>query len=217
MRTRLPRIPSGSSGSDDFCLGEFRDAKIQHLDAITTETVWLQPDVVRFQIAMNDALLVGFMYGRANLFQNVYRPVERQALFFGEHVAERATIEILHHQISDALFAGSGKTKVGDVYDIRMAQAARRARFALEAFHKFRVAHELRRDQFQRDISLCAEMRGQIHRAHPALSEQALQAVLFIKYLTDVTFQAVHLEIKTIATKRHKKRKTISSDHPANC
>src|SRR6266571_3555143 len=74
-----------------------------------------------------------------------------------------------------------------------MTQAACGPCLTLEALDKLRVAHELRRDQFQRHVAFCAEMRGQIHRAHSALPQQAFQTVLLVEYLTDVTFQAVHL------------------------
>src|SRR6266404_1055017 len=94
-------------GSVRSCLSKFRDAKVEHLDAITSETVGLQPDVVGLQIAMNYALLVGLVYGRANLFQNVDCPVERQAILFSQHVAERAAVKVLHYEVSDAVRAGS--------------------------------------------------------------------------------------------------------------
>ena len=48
-------------------------------------------------------MLVRFVDGRRDLFEYVHRPVERQALLFGEHVAERAAVQVFHHEISDAL------------------------------------------------------------------------------------------------------------------
>ena len=73
-----------------------------------------------------------------------------------------------------------------------MSQTAGRARFTFESFDKFRIAHELRGDQLQRYISIGAQMRGQIDRAHAALTEQALKAVLIIENLTDVMFERSH-------------------------
>src|SRR5206468_4725314 len=81
----------------------------------------------------------------------------------------------------------------GNVDHIWMPQAACRARFALEARDKLFIAHELRRDQFQRDVTLGAEVHGQIHRAHAALPEKALQTILFVQNLTDVTFEWCHV------------------------
>ena len=73
-----------------------------------------------------------------------------------------------------------------------MSQTASRARFTFEPFDKFRIAHELRGDQLQGYVSIGAQMRGQIHCAHAALTEQALKAVLIIENLTDVVFERCH-------------------------
>src|SRR5712692_6626691 len=131
-------------------LCEFRNAEIEDLNAVTAEAVWFQPDVVGFQIAMNDALLMRFMHRGTDLFEDVHDPIERQAFFFDQHVAERAAVEIFHYQISNPPDSIAGKTKVGYVNDVGMAQAAGRAGFALETLDEFFVAHELRRDQLDR-------------------------------------------------------------------
>ena len=73
-----------------------------------------------------------------------------------------------------------------------MTQTPGRARLALEAFDEFRVAHELRRNQFQRYVSISSEVRRQIHCAHTALSEQPLKVVFPVKNLTDVVFERCH-------------------------
>ena len=167
-------------------LGQFGDAKVEHLHAITTEPVWFEPDVFRFQIAMDNSLLVRFVHGGANLFENINHPIQRQSFLFHQDIAERAAVEILHHQIRDRLGARLRETEVGNVDNIWMAQPPRGAGFALEARDKLFVAHELRRDQFERDVALGAEVRGKIHCAHSAASEQSLQAILFVEHLTDV-------------------------------
>ncbi len=105
---------------------------------------------------MDDALLVRLVYGRANLFEKVYHPLERQRLLFGEHVAERAAIEILHDEVSDALRAGTRKPKVSNVDDVRVAQTSSGAGFPFETFDELFIAHELWRDQFKRDITFRA-------------------------------------------------------------
>src|SRR5213078_228009 len=97
-----------------------------------------EPDVVGFEIAMDDALLMRFVYGRADLFEYVHRPFERQAFLFREYVAER-------------------EAEVGHVHDVGVAQTTGGAGLALEAFDELLVAHELRRDQFQRNETLRAE------------------------------------------------------------
>src|SRR5207245_2557474 len=136
-----------------------------------------------------------FVYRRANLFENVYHPLERQRLLFGQHVAQRAAIEILHYEVSDALGACARKPKVSNVDDVRVAQTSSGARFAFETFDELFIAHELRRDQFEGDITFRTQVRREISCAHAALSEQTLQAVLFVKHLADITLQATHARL----------------------
>jgi hypothetical protein len=69
-------------------------------------------------------------------------------------------------------------------YGLRRPRRA--ARLALEALDELLVAHELRRDQFERDETLRAGVRGEVDGAHAALPEQPLQPVLLVEHLTDV-------------------------------
>src|SRR5215213_4685853 len=97
---------------------------------------------------MDDALLVCFVNGRANLIEDVGDPLERQTLLLCQNVAERAAVEILHHEVSNLAGFYLRETKVGYVNDVRMAQTSGSARFAFEALDEFVIAHELRRDEF---------------------------------------------------------------------
>src|SRR6266496_6652803 len=66
------------------------------------------------------------------------------------------------------------------------------AELSLETLDKFFVAHKLWRNQFQRHITLSAEVRCQVHCPHAALPEESLEAVLIIESLTNVTFERGH-------------------------
>src|ERR1051325_12065083 len=100
---------------------ELGDAKIEYFDAVTSEPIWLEPDIVGLQSAMDDALLVCFVHRGTHLIENVGPPLERETFLLEQHVAERAAVEILHHEISD--FAGFDirETEVRYVNDIRVA------------------------------------------------------------------------------------------------
>src|ERR1051325_2326849 len=74
VRGRQKRHAGGAS------LGKVGKSKVEQFDAIAAQTVWLQPDIVRLQIAMQDALLMSFMNGSTNLFENIRDPVKRQQL-----------------------------------------------------------------------------------------------------------------------------------------
>src|SRR6266511_4934676 len=94
---------------------------------------------------MDNSLLVRFMHCRANLLEDVHHPLQRQSLLLGEDIAKRATIEIFHHEIRDSFCSNMGKPKVGNVNNVRVAQATSGAGLALEARDKLFVAHELDR------------------------------------------------------------------------
>src|SRR3954449_13256062 len=97
---------------------------------------------------MDDALLVRFVNRGTDLIEDVSDPLEWQTLFFREHVAERAAVEILHHEVSDLAGVDVCETKVSHVNHVRMAKTSRGARFAFEALDEFVVAHKLRRNEF---------------------------------------------------------------------
>jgi len=78
------------------------------------------------------------------------------------------------------------KPKVGNVNNVWMAQPARGAGLALEARDKLFIAHELRRDQLERNVALRAQVSGKIHGAHAATAKQTLEAILLVKHLTNV-------------------------------
>jgi len=151
-----------------------------------------QEDIVGLEIAVDDPLLMRFVNSRANLFENIHDPLERQTSFFDQDIAERATVEVLHHQIGQAIAAGLSKTKISDVDNIWMAQASGCARFAFETFDELVVAHEVRSNQLESDKAFRAQVCGQIDGAHATLSEQSLEVVFAFKDYTDVTFQASH-------------------------
>src|SRR5215510_8544102 len=100
---------------------EFGDTEVQHLDAITAETIWFEPDIVGLQIAMDNALLVRFMNRGTHLFENVDHPVERQTFLFGQHVAKRAAVEIFHHEVSNLTGRYVCKTEIRYVDNVWMA------------------------------------------------------------------------------------------------
>ena len=141
---------------------------------------------------MDDALLVRFVDCRTDLIENVGHPLQRQTFFLSQDVAERATIEILHHEVSDLAFFNVGKTEIRNVDHIRVTQAACGARFPLETLDKLVIANELRRNEFQRDVTLSAHVGGKINCAHTALSQQMFEAVFLVEHLADVVFESTH-------------------------
>src|SRR6185503_15681903 len=141
---------------------------------------------------MDDSLLMRLVHRGADLLEDVYDPFERETLLFLQHVGECATIEVFHYQVCDGFAASSGKTKVGYIHNIGMAQSTSSTCLPLEALDKLDVAHELRHDQFERDVTFGTQMSGKIHRAHTAATQESLEAIFLIKHLAYVMLKSLH-------------------------
>jgi hypothetical protein len=70
---------------------------------------------------MDDALLVRFVNRGTHLLENIGHPFERETFLFREHVAKRAAVEILHHEVSDLTGLHVCKTEVRYVNNVGMA------------------------------------------------------------------------------------------------
>src|SRR6185369_11424929 len=99
-------------------------AEVEHLDGVTTTTIRLEPDIIRLEISMNDAGAMGLFDSRANLFEDVDHPRDRQRTFFSNDLSERAAIEILHDEISDWTIPRLCDAEVSNVDDVRVSQPA---------------------------------------------------------------------------------------------
>jgi hypothetical protein len=65
-----------------------------------------------------------------------------------------------------------------------MTEAARSFGFTAEPLDKFFIPHKLRSDHFKGDRPLRPKVRGQVDRAHTALSEQFVEVVFSVQRST---------------------------------
>jgi hypothetical protein len=68
-----------------------------------------------------------------------------------------------------------------------MPEAPCRTRLALKASEELRIAHEFRRNQFDRNIPAGAQVNAQVNRPHPTLALEPFEAVFPIEGLADET------------------------------
>src|SRR6478609_10275692 len=127
--------------SDNFF--KFCDTKIENLYRMAAALIWLEPDVIGLEVAVNDPLCMCLVNCRANLFKNIQCPAKRKGLFLLEYLAERTAVEIFHDEVSNPTLGSVRETEVRDIYDIRMPQPTGCASLAAKAFDKFRPLHEL--------------------------------------------------------------------------
>src|SRR5690349_20398943 len=94
---------------------EFGYAKVENLYGITAALVRFEPDIVRFQIAVNNSLLMCLMNRGTHLLEDIQGPANRQVVLFVKYLPKRASVEVLHHKIRNLSLAGLGKTEIGHI------------------------------------------------------------------------------------------------------
>ncbi len=150
----------------DACQAEVGD--LHPLDTV------FQHDVRRFDVAMDDSLLVGRRQAAGDLHadpQNIHgleRAIQADALHQG------AAGDKLHDKEWNA---GVLRDRVNRD-DVRMIDARRRPRLAKEPFAGWRVQHELRRHQFDRDGPAELGVESAQHHTHGAMADDVEDLVV---------------------------------------
>src|SRR5689334_10069963 len=73
-------------------LFELCDSEVEDLHGVAAALIGFEPDVVRFEVTVDDALLMRLLHSRTNLFKNIERPSDRKILFFVKYFAQRAAV-----------------------------------------------------------------------------------------------------------------------------
>ena len=158
---------AGWLGTD--ALGE---PEVQNLDAPARG----QHHVRALQVAMHDALAVGFLERVEELKRDVdhIAGTERSVR---DTVAERLAFHVLHGDEADL----AGVANLEDLRDVGMRQRRCEPRFAQKALAAFLV-HRRRarsRQQLERHAALQDRILGQMDVAHPTAAEQRDKAITF--------------------------------------
>src|SRR5262249_20299635 len=124
-------------------------------------------NVLRLNVAMNDAFLVSKLQSVADLANDGQRPFGRQAARLHE-LAQVEAVHILHEEVVHA--ADLAEIVHGD--NLRMADACQGAGFAHEALRKGGVLPGERRQDLERDQSVKLDLPGLVNRAHSTLAEK---------------------------------------------
>ena len=162
--------------------GQLGHAEVQHL-AVTDRSVRVhaQEDVVRLQIAVDDAVEVR-RRDTAHGGQHERDRLDERHLSRSLHpIGERLAREQLHDQTRRALVLDD----VEDRHDVRVIDAARGERLAAETREHLGTGGERGEDPLERDTALGADVDGRVDLRHPAAAEQALDPVLVSNHLTD--------------------------------
>src|SRR5690606_29545565 len=115
----------------------FRYSEIENFYRITAALIRFEPNVVGFQIAMDNSLLMRFVDGGRYLFDDVERPTYGQAFFFVKNFAERTAIEIFHYEVRDLAVFGMRKTEIRDINDVRVPKPSGGTCLTAKTFDEF--------------------------------------------------------------------------------
>ena len=127
----------------------------------------IEQDVLRLDVAVDDAFVVGELERLADLRDDRQRLLGRQPPGLLD-LAQVAAVHEFHHQVMQR--ARLPEIMHGD--DVRMVQAGQGAGFAVEPLGKAGVACCGRRQDLQRHQPVQGRLPGLIDRAHAALADE---------------------------------------------
>ena len=131
-------------------------------------------DVVRLEVAVDDALFVRRLERVDDLQEHVERARHRHAPLL-HALAERLALQPLHHEVRAPVGQHAERE---DVDEVRMADLIDRARLVDEALDGVLVGAQPPRDHLDRDLLADERMGRGEHRRHAAFAELPLDAVL---------------------------------------
>src|SRR5580704_13581089 len=147
----------------------FSPARSQNLDP----PILGDHDVRGLQIAVHDTF---FMRGcqrigkRSTYFANLFY---RETLL-GDQRFQRSSLDKFHREKLHAFVLFHRKNG----HDVGVIEGCHRARFALEASQKLRIARHLGRQDFERHVAAKLGVGGAIHFAHPAHAYRASNPIV---------------------------------------
>ena len=126
-------------------------------------------DVARLHVAVHDAVLVRERERRGDVGTDVGDLRRREQAVGPDHVAQGATVDVLHHDEGGAVLLAP----VEDADDVGLVQAGRRLGLTPEPLDEHRVARELGREDLERDGAVELRVAGEVHVGHAAVRDLA--------------------------------------------
>ena len=159
-----------------------RHAEVDDLDEVGLPDARLDDQVVRLEIAVDDAPLVYDRERGEELPRDPARARRLQRALAPKQLGQAPPAEVLHDQVGRAVLA---EARVEDLHDVLVSDGRRGPRLALKAPHRVVVAHQLRMQALERDLAAGHQMLGGVDGAHPAFAEQRPHAVALSEHPAD--------------------------------
>ena len=162
-----------------------RDAEIEHLDGIAAATVGFEPEIVRLQVTMNDAVTMRLIECEADLIEKFGDNGQRGPRMRLLERGERLAVEQFHNQIGNLPAADGCDSEVCDVDDVGVAKTAAGLGFPLKAAEELGLGGPPRRDDLDGNDTGGSEVGGEVDVAHTAGTELAVNAVFGVEDLAN--------------------------------
>ncbi len=159
--TRL-RHPAAGSGAHGERNSKIRDHRVAAM----------QQDVLRFYIAVHDAVFVRVLKGVEDFSRDAHRLVHAELRLAIQLLAQRLALNERHDVEQKAIRSAAVEQR----QDVRMLERRGRRDLLHEPIGA-ENGRELRLEQLEGDFSFVTEIFAEIDRRHPALTEMALDAV----------------------------------------
>ena len=145
-----------------------RQTEVEHLHGVARRDL----DVRRFQIAVDDALLVRRLERLRDLARD-HECLQNRQRTQGQTLGERGAFHEFEDEAADAV----GLLQPVDRANLRMVQRRQDPRFAFEVRKPLRVCKEDVRDNLDCDISAQLRVVSAVNLAHPARADQSQDLV----------------------------------------
>ena len=147
-----------------------RDAEVHH----DRTPLAVHHDVRRLDVAMHHALAVRVVERAGNLRENRLRHRNRKRLVLREQVIERAAVDVLHHEVQEAVLLLHRM----DVDDVRMVELRRGARLGEEPVPHALTVREPRQHNLDGHAAVELQVLREKDGGHSAASELSPDLVL---------------------------------------
>ena len=170
--------------------GALGDAEIEHLDEVRCSSGRGDDDVVRLEIAMDDAAVVRLLEGAADLTQDQIHSLRKQRAVL-QDLSERLAAQKLH---GDEQIPVVGLPEVEELDGVGVLELSDRAALALEPLRVLIARRDIGEQDLDRDLAAdsAQDLLGQIDPAHTALGDQAVDLVATPNGLPEQQILAKH-------------------------
>ena len=185
FRRRVLRRTDETGGLErdvDVALGaleQFRDAEVEHVDALVGATRVLHEDIAGLQVAVHDAPAVGVVEDLGELLDDARQPHRRERTVLLDDASQWSAVHVLHREVERAVGCAP---VVDDLRDRRVLKRAKDFDLTIEARCEFRGRRVFRQNRLQRDLASIAQgVADELDLTETAASDRLEDAIASVE------------------------------------